>query len=220
MRDFDFPDIDIEHISGNPGDALVVRSRRTLHTLSSATVGGGFSSARTIINRHVHQDYDVLDPRADMIAFARQHDIQEQFVGLMTAVFLDNAQASTCTGGGLQVATVATVGLGNRIAAGLTGPIPLSPGTINLIVLVDAHLTPAAMVNAAVTVTEAKSQVLGSRGVRTQEGYTATGTSTDALVVACTGRGPALPYAGPATQVGWSIAHSVREAMLARLRSM
>jgi len=41
MRDFDFPDIDIEHISGNPGDALVVRSRRTLHTLSSATVGGG-----------------------------------------------------------------------------------------------------------------------------------------------------------------------------------
>jgi len=196
MKDFDLPDVGIERISGNPDDALVLRSRRTLHTLSSATVGGGFCTARIILNRHVHKDYATRDPHADMITFARQHGVQEQFVGLMTAVFLDNAKASTCTDGGLRVATVATVGLGNRIAAGLTEPIPLSPGTINLIVLVDAHLTPAAMVNAAMTLTEAKSQVLSSCGLRTEEGYAATGTSTDALVVACTGRGPALPYAG------------------------
>jgi len=219
MRNFNFPDISIERISGNPGDALVLRSQRTLLTVSSAVVGGGFGSARTIINRHVHKDYDIRDPRADMITFARRHGIEGPFVGLMTAVFLDNAKAYTCTDGGLRVATVATVGLGNRIAAGRTQPTPLGPGTINLIVLVDGHLTPAAMVNAAVTVTEAKSQVLHSRGVRTEEGYAATGTSTDALVVACTGRGPTLPYAGPATHVGWCIARSVREAMLARLRS-
>lgn len=220
MKNFDFPDTTIERISGNPGDALVLRSRRTLCTLSSAVVGGGFGSARTIVNRHVHKDYDVRDPHADMVDFARQHGVDGPFIGLMTAVFLDNAKAATATAGGLRVATLATVGLGNRIAAGLSEPAPLSPGTINLIVLVDGHLTPGALVNAAMTVTEAKSQVLSSHGVRTEEGYAATGTSTDALVVACTARGPALPYAGPATQVGWSIASTVRAAMLARLQSM
>ena len=220
MRGFDFPDITIERISGNPSAALVLRSRRSLSTLSSAVVGGGFGSGRTILNRHVHKDYDDRDPRADMIAFARHHGIAGRFVGLMTAVFLDNARAATSAGGDLRVTTVATVGLGNRIAAGLTAPVPVSPGTINLIVLVDGHLTPGAIVNAAVTVTEAKSHVLSSHGVHTEDGYAATGTSTDALVVACTGRGPTLPYAGPATQVGWNIARTVREAMLARLRSM
>lgn len=220
MRGFDFPDITIERISGNPGAALVLRSRRTLHTLSSAVVGGGFGSTRTILNRHVHKDYDDHDPRVDTIAFARHHGIEGRFIGLMTAVFLHNARAATSISGDLRVTTVATVGLGNRIAAGLTGPVPLSPGTINLIVLVDGHLTPGAMVNAAVIVTEAKSHVLSSHGVRTKDGYAATGTSTDALVVACTGRGPTLPYTGLATEVGWSIACTVREPMLTRLPSM
>ena len=220
MRGFDFPDVHIERIQGNPGDALVLRSQRTLRTLSSAVVGGGFGSARTILNRHVHKDYDIRDPRTEMVAFARRHGIDGRFVGLMTAVFLDNARAATCTRAGITVATVATVGLGNRLAAGLSDPAILRAGTINLIVLVDGHLTPAAMVNATVTVTEAKSQVLSSHGVRTEEGYAATGTSTDALVVACTGRGSALPYAGPATDVGWSIARTAREAMMARLPSL
>ena len=74
--------------------------------------------------------------------------------------------------------------------------------TINMIFLIDAHLTPAAMVNAVITVTEAKTDVLLPRSVLTPEGHRATGTSTDAIVVACTNRGEPLPYAGPATEVG------------------
>ncbi len=50
-----------------------------------------------------------------------------------------------------------------------------------MILLIDACLTPAAMVNAVITATEVKTQVLMAHGVRTPEGYAATGTSTDTL---------------------------------------
>ena len=43
-----------------------------------------------------------------------------------------------------------------------------------MILLIDACLTPAAMVNAVITATEVKTQVLMARGVRTPEGYAAT----------------------------------------------
>ena len=45
------------------------------------------------------------------------------------------------------------------------------------------------------------------------EGAPASGTSTDAVVVACTGRGEAQSYAGPATVMGWLIARTVRRAI-------
>jgi iron complex transport system ATP-binding protein len=82
-----------------------------------------------------------------------------------------------------------------------------------MILLIDACLTPAAMVNAVITATEVKTQVLLARGVRTPEDYAATGTSTDAIVVASTGSGTLLAYAGSVTLVGWLIGRCVRTAL-------
>jgi iron complex transport system ATP-binding protein len=209
----DFPGVVARFTAGNPGRALVLRSERPLQTLSSALVGGGFGQARCIINRHVDKDYDVRTPAEDLIAFAREHGVDEPFVGLMTAVYVDEAESATARDGDLTVATVATAGVGNATASGLSGPAALAPGTINLVVLVDGALTPAALVNAVITATEAKTQTLMDHGVRTSDGHPASGTSTDAVVIACTGRGPKLPYAGPATRVGWLIGRSVRRAL-------
>jgi len=89
----------------------------------------------------------------------------------------------------------------------------LFPGTINMIFLIDAHLTPAAMVNAVITATEAKTDMLLQRGGQTSEGYRATGISTDAIVVACTSRGKPLPYAGPAVEAGWLVGQYVWEGL-------
>ena len=69
------------------------------------------------------------------------------------------------------------------------------------------------MVNAVITATEAKTDILQQHGVRTPENQPATGTSTDSVVVACMGRGDLLPYAGPATSVGWLIGRSVRQSL-------
>jgi Adenosylcobinamide amidohydrolase len=62
-------------------------------------------------------------------------------------------------------------------------------------------------------ITEAKTMVLGEWQVRTAQGQPASGTSTDSVVVAATGRGPALSYAGPATTIGWLAARTTRQAI-------
>lgn len=169
--------------------------------------------ARYLLNRHVHRDYNCAEPAADLVAFARERGITEAFVGQMTAVSLHKAQVRTLRAEALTVAVVVTAGISNTTTPGLSPPAMTGPGTINLILLIDACLTPAAMVNAVITATEVKTQVLMARGIRTPEGDAATGTSTDAVAVASTGRGSLLPYAGPVTPVGWLIGRGVRTAL-------
>ena len=198
-------------------EALVLCSQQPLRMLSSAVVGGGFQRARYIVNRHVHKDYCHPHPAVDLQAFARSQGIAEAFVGLMTAVSMQKTRAITLYDAALTLTVVVTAGLSNPAAPGYSPPVAALPGTINLILLLDAHLASAAMVNAVMTATEVKAQVLLERDVRTPDGYAATGTSTDAVVVACTERGEVLPYAGPVTTVGWLIGRGVRTALAAAL---
>ncbi len=194
-------------------EVLVLHSERPLKMLASAVVGGGFTQAHYIINRHVIKGYSHPDPPGDLRGFAGEHGIDEPFVGLMTAAYLDRVQTVALHAGSLTVAAIVTAGLSNPTCAGLSSPAPLAAGTINIILLVDGNLSPAALVNAVITATEAKAYLLLEGGVRTPDGFPATGTSTDALVVAYTGRGETLPYAGPATRVGWLIGQCVRQTL-------
>ena len=209
MDKLDFPGVALTRTA----EVLVVHSQQPLTVLSSAVVGGGVVRVRYLLNRHVHRDYNCLDPAADLVAFARSQGITEAFVGLMTAVSLQKARAITLRAATLTVAAVVTAGISNATAPGLSPPAMPGAGTINMILLIDACLTPAAMVNAVITATEVKTQVLMAHGVRTPEGYAATGTSTDAMAVACTDSGTPLSYAGPVTLVGWLIGRCVRTAL-------
>lgn len=205
----DFPGVEVTLNS----EFMLLRSRSPLFVLASSVVGGGFSQAASILNRHVHKNYHHPDPAAELQMFARDLGIEEPFIGLMTAAYVDRARAVTLPDGETTVAVIGTAGVTNATAAGLSQPAPYLPGTINLILLIDAQLTPAAMVNAVITATEAKTDVLQRRGIVTPEDQPATGTSTDAVVVACTGRGQPLAYAGPATRVGWLIGRGVRQVL-------
>jgi len=214
--------------------AVRVSSAGALSVLSSAVAGGGFGEARDILNLHVDDRYDGERPEDDLAAVAAELGVESPFVGLMTAAPTEFARCAVETLGDLSVAAVVSVGLSNTSAAGVTPPIgaatdgttqalvrPLAagggqgppPGTINIILLVDGALTQAAMVNAVITATEAKTATLTAWDVRTPDGDAASGTSTDTVVVACTGRGEELSYAGPATPVGWLAARAVRAAV-------
>ena len=200
--------------------AVRVSSEHPLSVLASAVVGGGFGCARAIINLHVDDKYDGERPEEDLAAVAAELGVAEPFVGLMTAAYTEFARCAVESLGDLSVAAVVSVGLSNTSSAGVTPPIggpadgaAPGPGTINVILLVDGALTPAAMVNAVITATEAKTMTLTEWDVKTPEGGPASGTSTDSVVVACTGRGEELGYAGPATPVGWLAARAVRAAM-------
>ncbi len=198
-----------------------VSSERPLTVLGSAVVGGGYGSAREILNVHVDDQYDGERPEEDLAAVAAELGIDGPFVGLMTAAYTEFARCAVESLGDLTVAAVVSVGLRNTSSAGVTPPIEAGPagapaagsGTINLILLVDGALTPAAMVNAVITATEAKTMTLAEWDVKTPQGDAASGTSTDTVVVACTGRGEEMIYAGPATAVGWLAGRSVRAAM-------
>lgn len=195
--------------------ALQLDSELPLKTLSSAVVGGGFSEAYHLINLHVDKDYNNPHPSRDIHNYARKHNIQKPYLGLMTAVYVEDHTTSVVTSGGMKTGVVLTAGLGNASSAGRTPPgeEQPGPGTINTIILVDGNLSPAAMVNALITATEAKTALLLERNCSTREGHPATGTSTDAIVVACTGQGENLPYAGPTTRIGWMISRAVRKAL-------
>ncbi|GIX45874.1 MAG: adenosylcobinamide amidohydrolase [Candidatus Tectimicrobiota bacterium] len=205
----DFPGLSVTWLA----EALLLHSQQPLQVLSSALVGGGFTRSRYILSRHVPRHYHHPDPAADLAAFARAVGVPTPFVGLMTAVALRRARAATLRADGLTAAAVVTAGLSNPSTPGVSPPAVGLPGTINVVLLLDADLAPAAMVGAVITATEAKTAVLLERGVLTPQGSPATGTSTDAVVVACTRRGRPLPYAGAATQLGWLIGRCVRTAL-------
>jgi adenosylcobinamide hydrolase len=200
-----------------------LRSGRLLTVVSSAVVGGGFCRVRDIVNMHVDDMPPGTSPEDELAAYAARLGIDEPFVGVMTAAKTQYARVAAASRKGLTVAAVVSVGLSNTTSAGVSDPVlaepgtidpgVIDPGTINIILLVDGQLTPAALVNAVITVTEAKTMVLGEWQVRTAQGQPASGTSTDSVVVAATRRGPALSYAGPATTIGWLAARTTRQAI-------
>ena len=82
----------------------------------------------------------------------------------------------------------------------------------------DAAPEPAALVNAVMTVTEVKTALLAAAGVRCDDGRVASGTSTDAVVVAATGRGALCRFGGPISDLGWVVARATRTALGAGIR--
>src|SRR6266581_4748617 len=108
---------------------------------------------------------------------------------------------------------VVTVGLSNPASAGRTAVAAWLPSTINTILVVDAAATPAALVNLVMTVTEAKVMVVAEAGVRTLDGDPASRASTDAIVIAATGRGRRCEFGGPVSDLGWAAARAARAAL-------
>lgn len=194
-------------------EAVVVTARRPLTVLSSAVAGGGLASARSIVNLHVPKHCPWEDAGLRLDAFAAGRTLPAPWVGLLTAAWTEKAQVASERAAGITALAVVTVGLSNPIAAGLSAAASSPPGTINTIAVVDAALETAALVNLVMTATEVKSLVLAEAGLRCPDGRPATGTSTDAIVVAATGRSVAARFGGPISDAGWVVARAVRAAL-------
>jgi iron complex transport system ATP-binding protein len=207
-------DLSIKGISVGQSEAVVhVRSELPLVTLSSAIHGGGYRRMRHILNAHVDKNFNTPNPKAWIRSFAAEMKIHEPFIGLLTAVDLRKARIASLESEGIGATALITAGVRNTTSAGISLPFSTQPGTINIILLLDAHLSRSALLNAAITATEAKTAVLMEKNILTPEGDAATGTSTDTVTIACTGKGTVQPYAGPATTIGWLIGRAVRQSL-------
>ena len=195
------------------GEGIAVRFDRMLPVVSSAVVGGGFALARAVVNVHVPKSFRCDDAERVLGDFVRRRAIASPYVGLLTAAWTENAEVVTATADGLTATAVVTVGLSNAIGAGRSPAGAWTPSTINAIVLVEAAPEPVALVNLIITATEAKTLALAEAGVRAADGGLASGTSTDAVVVAATGRGPRCRFGGPVSELGAVVARAVREAL-------
>jgi iron complex transport system ATP-binding protein len=194
-------------------EAVWVRSGTPLRVVASALVGGDLDATRHIVNMRVPDGYRGAQPAGDLRAFAGRLGIGEPFVGLMTAARTEDAATATEADAGVTVTAVVTVGLGCPVSAGATSPRAWRPSTINAVILVDGRLGRAAAVNGVITATEAKAAALAAGKVVTPDGEPATGTVTDAVVVAWTDRGPLVDYLGPVSPAGWLVARAVRRAI-------
>jgi len=198
------------------GDTLVVSSNRVLSILSTSVLGGGYSESRFIINHHVEKEFCHNSPEQFLKDVAHRLGFDpEATVGLMTAADLDNLAVKNEVSGVLRVCAVVTGGVSNVAAAGeMTTAFDSGVGTINIILLIDGALKESAMAGVIITATEAKTAALLELDVKSSGGLPATGTTTDAIVVAATMSGRKYEYSGTGTVLGGLIGRAVKEAVL------
>jgi len=194
-------------------DAVVVRARDALTVVSTAIIGGGMGRARGIVNVHVGAGFQCEHAEATIQALARGRGVPSPYVGLLTAARTEAAEIREEEANGVTALAVVTVGLTHPVIAGVTPPAPPTVATINSIVIIDAIPDPAALINALTTVDEVKTSVLLAAGVKCADGRLATGTSSDAIAVATTGRGRRCRFGGPVSELGWVVARAARGAL-------
>jgi iron complex transport system ATP-binding protein len=194
-------------------EAVVLVSERPLRVLSSAVHHGGLVDARAVVNLHVHKNDPCADPAGMIAAFAARVGVPAPWVGLLTGAFTERAAVALEAAEDLRALAITTVGLSNLASAGHSPIATWTPSTINTVVVVDADPEPAALVNAVITATEVKGLALRAAGLVVEDGVAASGTSTDAVVIAATGRGARARFGGPASPLGWVVARAVRVAL-------
>lgn len=149
-----------------------------------------------------YRRYD-LDVHADELA--TELGCTGKGVAMLTAASIDVPQRHEDGG----VSCWATVGISKPTwAADFDGAVsPWIPGTINVVVDVPVLLSDAALLNAIVTATEAKSQALFERGMP------GTGTASDAVCIVCPVDGRPEAFAGPRSPWGSRLARAVHAAV-------
>lgn len=205
---------------------LLLRSPYPMDSLSSAIYGGGKSRIDSVANIYVDWQYECHDPEKDVKRLLEEWDYTLQSTaGLLTAVRLEHAAVLEESGDDASLFCCTTAGISNGARAGserTTFPV-YQAGTINIMLMIDARLTQAAMVNAVITAVEAKAAALADMGIRDAEnGLIATGTTTDAIVLGVS-QSASYPiehrYCGTATDLGAAIGRvvygTVTESLLA-----
>ncbi|MFD1416403.1 adenosylcobinamide amidohydrolase [Oceanobacillus jeddahense] len=199
-------------------ECIVLQSEQPMKTVSSGVVGAGIGWYSNFVNRHVDANYNCTDHREEMRTYLTHHGFHvSQTVGMMTAVALEDNSHRVYEGDGFSVMIVVTAGVGNAVdSTRMNSPAagPVKSGTINTWIFVNGKLTDEAYIQAMITATEAKAQVLRDCHILdTVTQKQATGTSTDSILVAATQQGRELDYAGTATELGHIIGKGVYQEM-------
>lgn len=198
---------------------LIASFSAPVRACSWAIVGGGIVETAHVAWLEVQDDE--LGPAVDPLVFVgtklRARGLAGA-VGLLTGRRLSAHLDLGVERDGVRARCVATVGLGNALAAGDPAGVAPPVGTINLLVHVDVPLSDQALIETSAIATEAKCAAVIGAGVRSRStGRPATGTGTDCIVVACralgSGGAPSESYAGKHTAIGAAVGAVVTAAV-------
>ncbi|GIU83527.1 MAG: adenosylcobinamide amidohydrolase [Acidimicrobiales bacterium] len=189
---------------------LVWRFPSPMLAVSSAPLGGGLGPRRWVVNAQVPPSYARRDPEHHLAKLGRSLGLPGNGVGMLTAA--DVRRLSTGEESG--VVAVATCGLAHpTMAADPSAELQHSAvGTVNLVCILPARLSPGALVNAVVTATEAKAQAFAENDIP------GTGTATDAVCILCPQEGVPWSFGGPRSRWGAPLALAVHRAVGAGIR--
>ena len=194
--------------------SLVIRSSSPLRALTSSILNRGYTRFTAIVNHQIPQDYGHEKPKKLFFQTVKNLGLPRQTLGLMTAVDVNNVSVISKKHKEITVCAVVTAGVLNSASAGDNAHEGMLSNTINIILLIDGNLSQHCMVNAVMTATEAKSAALRDLDIRSHlSTELATGTTSDMIAVACTGRGRSIMFAGTATKLGELIGKTVKEAV-------
>ncbi|HPZ42933.1 MAG TPA: adenosylcobinamide amidohydrolase [Bacillota bacterium] len=206
-------------------DHIFVAAAEPWFAVCSGVTGGGLGRRRYFLNRQVKLSYNEVRPEEEMASFL-EANFQEysgadsgDWAGLMTGAKVIDAGWTRLTLRDSRVTVIVTAGVNNACTAGITPCCPLESagrplGTINIMAFYAHALSAGAVINAVQTATEAKAQTLREMQIFCPvTGAQATGTNTDALIIAAPDRPPLYPYAGPGALPGYLLALGVRHAL-------
>lgn len=191
-------------------NTLIYRFEQPQRAISSAPGGGGLGLRHWAVNAEVPADYEREDLLAHVAEIAATFHLRGEGVAMLTAASVSRRQGASRDG----VDVEATIGLSHPTwAASESDEQATAIGTINIVVFVPVPLSDSALVNAIVTVTEAKTQALFNASI------SATGTPSDAVAIFCPTRGAAEGFCGPRSLWGSRVARVVHEVVLTGARA-
>jgi adenosylcobinamide amidohydrolase len=184
---------------------LVWRFPEPMMCIASAPHGGGMGLREWACNAEVARDFPYTDLDAHVLDIARAHGCRGDGVGMLTAARV--ADASHACEDGVDVCATVGVTLTTWAADADGRATSWQAGTVNVFVRLPVLLSPAALVNAVMTATEAKTQALFDASVP------GTGTASDAVCIVCPAHGRAEEFGGPRSRVGAPLARAVHRAI-------
>ncbi len=216
----------IEHTS----DHLLVHLPQARQVLSSAPFNGGMISADQFLILKVMDNFDGVKGPFEPLEktfqnYCSQNNWSGVTVGMMTSAKMTSFRQIHRQSQGVEISVLVTAGVSNARRAGDPAEHrsfdegEMTSGTINIIILTNATLTPAAQVEAVMVVTEAKAAILQDLGVTSPAtGKTATGTGTDAMAIVNGVAPPDIHFCGKHTLFGEMVASATMEAISSSLQ--
>jgi len=206
----------IEHSDSS----IAVIFNYALKTLSAAALHGGFSRADTIVNlRTTADEVENNNPENLISDFLKKEYPNRKGIVLLTSAYMKYTQFVLLHENDLKVLAIVTAGTSNalniseRSDTHFTGTPITAGGTINTIVITNAHLLDDCMVSSVITATEAKTAALYDLKIKSVlTGSQATGTGTDSIVIV-SGNDMTIQYAGGHTLFGQLIGEAVYTAV-------